>query len=123
MNVKCLDLTPLFFHNCSVENLDDLKSELGREWWRKMRRIILSERPWPEKTDQAPSWLFDELWLALAMEKNGIRPIGPIGDRVWPLAKRPDAHIICDDEGLHLWTDWSCKLFFNAGMNACDSYG
>jgi hypothetical protein len=54
--------------SCSVENLDDLKRELGRDWWRKLRRIILSEKPWPADMDHAPSWLFDELWIALAME-------------------------------------------------------
>ncbi len=84
MNVKCLDLTPLFFsddcrllgqlRNCSVENLDDLKSELGRDWWRKLRRIILSEKPWPADINRAPSWLFDELWVLLAMETKWDTP-------------------------------------------------
>jgi hypothetical protein len=60
--------------SCSVENLDDLKLELGREWWRKLRRIILSEKSWPADMEQAPCWLFDELWIMLAMETKWDAP-------------------------------------------------
>jgi hypothetical protein len=60
--------------NTSVENIDDLKRELGRDWWRKLRRVMTSDKPWPLDEGKTPGWLFDELWLLLAMETKWDAP-------------------------------------------------
>jgi hypothetical protein len=60
--------------SCSVENLDDLKRELGLDWFRKVRRIISSDKPWPLDPKKNASWVFDEVWLMLAQDTKWDAP-------------------------------------------------
>jgi len=60
--------------NCSVENLGELKRELGCDWFRKIRRIISSEKPWPADPQKNASWVFDEVWLMLAQDTKWDSP-------------------------------------------------
>lgn len=60
--------------NTSIEDLDDLKRELGFDWWRKIRRILISEKPWPADVRKNAGWVFDEVWLILAMDTKWDAP-------------------------------------------------